>query len=73
MAPAKRKDAPAKKWFEKARRRKRTTYTAEQLEVLVREFEENHSPSTQKLNTIADELGFETVVSFFSGVFGLFG
>lgn len=62
-AKGRKMNEPAKTWRDKARRKKRITYTAEQLEVLMREYETNQMPSAQKLNEIADELGFESSVS----------
>lgn len=63
---AKKKDeVPVKKWQDKPRRRKRHTYTDDELKVLKKEFAKNSSPSDTKLAAIGLQLGLDVAVSTF--------
>lgn len=60
-----KKVKPPKKWYEKSRRKKRTKFDDNHLDTLVQMFNENASPSSETITTIADSLGFDSAVSFF--------
>jgi hypothetical protein len=54
-----------KKWQDKARRKKRTTFKPDQLSVLLEQFEINQNPSSATMTSIALKLEMQESVSIY--------